>query len=155
MKYLETIAYNNTNTTPENNGVKMFFDIRHKSYLIQYVNAEEKRIEKTIFGYILEDEDENIGELPINLTKKYKRAQIIASHKPVEIYSNLYEDEIELIKENFTYLGYDKEINTGFLGIIYVYGSNRYRYHCQVLFNGDEKGSAEMLVKRAKYKRKD
>ena len=153
MKYLETIAYN---TTPENNGViKMFFDIGHKSYLIQYVIAEEKRIEKTIFGYILEDEDENISELSINLTKKYKRAKIIASHRPVEIYSNLYDDEIELIKENFTYIGYDKGINTGFLGIIYVYGSNRYRYHCQVLFNEDEKGSAEMLTKRAKYKRKD
>lgn len=145
MKYLETIAYN---TTPET-GAKTFFDIRHKSYLIQYINTQEKRIERTIFGYILED-DEDISELPINLTKKYKRTQIIASHEPVEIDSKLYEDGIELVKENFTYVGYDKEIDAGFLGIIYVYDSR-----CQVLFNEDEKGSSGMLVKRINYKRKD
>jgi len=149
MKYLETIAYNNA-TTP-GTGAKTFFDIRHKSYLIQYINTQEERIEKTIFGYILED-DEDISELPINLTKKYKRTQIIASHEPVEINSKLYESGIGLVKENFAYVGYDKETDTGFLGIIYVYDS---RCRCQVIFNEDEEGSAEMLVKRVKYKRKD
>ena len=129
----------------------MFFDIRHKYYLIQYINTQEQRIEKTIFGYILED-DEDISRLSINLTNKYKRAQIIASHEPVEINSKSYEDGIKLVKEDFTYIGYDKETDIGFLGIIFVYDST---YQCQVLFNVAEKGSAEMLVKRVKYKRKD
>jgi hypothetical protein len=131
---------------------KMFFDKRHKYYLIQYINTQEQIIEKAIFGYILEEDDENISKLSINFTKKYKRAKVIASHEPVEINSKLYEDGIKLVKEDFTYIGYDKETDVGFLGIILVYNST---YQCQVLFNDAEKGSAEMLVKRVKYKRKD
>lgn len=146
MKYLETIAYNTTMTRG-----KMFFDTKHKYYLIQYINTQEQIIEKAVFGYILED-DENISKLSINFTKKYKRAQIIASHEPVEINSKSYEDGIKLVKEDFTYIGYDKETDIGFLGIIFVYDST---YRCHVLFNEAEKGSAEMLVKRIKYKRKD
>jgi hypothetical protein len=148
MKYLETIAYNNI--TPGTR-VETFFNIRHKSYLIQYISTQEEIIERTIFGYILED-DVDISELYINLTKKYKRAHIKARHKPVEINSKLYEAEIKLVKEDFTYIGYNKEINTGFLGIIYVYDSGRLHV---IFFNEDEKESAEMLVKRVKYKRKD